>query len=103
MINKIDKRKAIAYELGKNYVIAQDELVATLRYIIDNDKIRQTLKEKMDSERLKLTKLLGLAQMHSPWVTSKVKTAIAIRCVLHGIKNELTDLKVSGKSPNNFI
>jgi sodium/hydrogen exchanger 10/11 len=86
----------MAYELGKNYVAANDEILENLHNIVDKDKIRQSIREQIERDRLSVIKMLGMASKERPWIAVTVKTNCAARAVLHSMREDIKDLKVSG-------
>lgn len=93
---KVDRHRALAFELGKCYVTGEEEILENLHQIVDNDQIRETIREQIENDRLAITKRLGLAQRESPWVTTTVKTRLAMRSVLNSMKDDIHELKLSG-------
>ncbi|XP_044265130.1 sodium/hydrogen exchanger 10-like isoform X2 [Tribolium madens] len=93
---KVDKHRALAFELGKCYITGEEEILENLHQIVDNDKIRESIREGIENDRLAITKRLGLAQKESPWVTTTVKTRLAMRTVLNSLKDDIYELKLSG-------
>ncbi|KAH0813132.1 hypothetical protein GEV33_009658 [Tenebrio molitor] len=93
---RIDRDRAMAYELGKNYVAANDEILENLHNIVDKDKIRQRIREQIERDRLSVIKMLGMASKERPWIAVTVKTNCAARAVLHSMREDIKDLKVSG-------
>lgn len=91
-----EKKKALAYELGKNYITGEDEILENLPHMVDNDRIQEQLREKIEQEKLEVTTKLGLLQIEAPWVTSTVKTRMAVRTVLNSLRDDIFELKVSG-------
>ncbi|RZB73492.1 Na H Exchanger and/or cNMP binding domain containing protein, partial [Asbolus verrucosus] len=93
---KIDKHRAMAYELGKNYLTGEEEILENLIFIIDHEKIRESLRQKFEEDRLSLTKVLGLAQIDRPRVAISVKTKLVMKSVLTSMKEDIYELKSSG-------
>ncbi|XP_068894518.1 sperm-specific sodium:proton exchanger-like isoform X3 [Tenebrio molitor] len=93
---KINKHRALAYELGKNYVAGEEEILENLPHIVDNENIRESIKDQIDTDRLIISKLLGIAQKERPWIAVSVKTKLAASAVLESMKYDIKDLKISG-------
>jgi sodium/hydrogen exchanger 10/11 len=96
---KVDRHRALAYELGKSYIAGEEEILENIHQTVDNDKIREVIKTKIETDRLAVTKRLGIAQKESPCVATTVKTKLAMRTVLNSMKDDIYELKVSGRCP----
>lgn len=92
-----DEKMSFTYELGKSYVISDNEILTLLPYMIDNEKIRSEMKATIESDRKDIVKLIGVIQKERPWVTITVKTKQATRTVLSGMHEAIIQLKVAGK------
>ena len=93
---RVNAHRAFAYELGKNYISGEEEILENLHRIVDNEKIRMDLKNTAEEERHTLSRKLALAQKTRPVVASTVKTKAATRAVLNSMKDDIHELKVSG-------
>ncbi|KAJ3648598.1 hypothetical protein Zmor_020391 [Zophobas morio] len=98
---RVNAHRAFAYELGKNYISGEEEILENLHRIVDNEKIRMDLKNTAEEERHTLSRKLALAQKTRPVVASTVKTKAATRAVLNSMKDDIHELKVSGWVDDN--
>ncbi|XP_044264140.1 sodium/hydrogen exchanger 10-like [Tribolium madens] len=94
--SKVDSHRAMAFEMAKNYVVAEEEILEILHQIIDNEKIRLIIKEKMQEDRLAIVKRISMFVKHGGWLVPTVKTKAALRAVINSMIDDLHELKISG-------
>ncbi|KAB0799080.1 hypothetical protein PPYR_06960 [Photinus pyralis] len=94
--SKVDAQLAFAYDIGKGYVTAEEEVAAMLSQIIDHKGIREKCQDQIDGDRLSVTKELGIIQKDRPWIAVTVKTKQAVRSTLNSMKAAVDDLKALG-------
>ncbi|RZC35365.1 sodium/hydrogen exchanger 10-like, partial [Asbolus verrucosus] len=93
---KIDRYRIIAYELAKNFISGEEEVLENLKTIVDNNRIRDILQSRIDADRLSVTKIYGICQKDRPWVAITLKTRLVIEAVLNSMKEDIQELKASG-------
>ncbi|XP_077865611.1 sperm-specific sodium:proton exchanger-like [Saccoglossus kowalevskii] len=94
--SRINKKLSLGYDVGKGFVVGEEEVSKLIEHMVDNPKILKTLKKQSESSRLAVIKELGLLQRVHPGIAISVKTRQAIRTVLNHSRDTIYELQGAG-------
>ncbi|XP_057290115.1 sodium/hydrogen exchanger 10-like [Hydractinia symbiolongicarpus] len=94
--NRINRQLSFGYDIGKGFVVAEEEIAKIIDQLVLDPKIAGDLKTRSDYTRLQVVKSLGLLQREHPGIAISVKTRQAIRSVLNNARDALNDLRSNG-------
>ncbi|XP_013420708.1 sodium/hydrogen exchanger 10 [Lingula anatina] len=93
---QINQMLSYGYDVGKGYVVGEEEVKKLIDHINDNKKIAVILKQVSDKGRLEVIRELGLLQREHPGIAVSVKTRQAIRSVLNTLRDSILELRGDG-------
>ena len=97
VLNKqINKQLRLGYDVGKGYIMGEEEVHDFLDHMVDNQAILMELKTRITTGKLVILKELGLLQKEHPGVAVSVKTQQAARRILNNLREKIVELKGEG-------
>nr|8PCZ_A Chain A, Sperm-specific sodium proton exchanger [Strongylocentrotus purpuratus]8PCZ_B Chain B, Sperm-specific sodium proton exchanger [Strongylocentrotus purpuratus]8PD3_A Chain A, Sperm-specific sodium proton exchanger [Strongylocentrotus purpuratus]8PD5_A Chain A, Sperm-specific sodium proton exchanger [Strongylocentrotus purpuratus]8PD7_A Chain A, Sperm-specific sodium proton exchanger [Strongylocentrotus purpuratus]8PD8_A Chain A, Sperm-specific sodium proton exchanger [Strongylocentrot len=93
---KINNQLSLGYDVGKGYIIGEEEVGKIIDRMVDNKKILRELKHISETGRLQVVKELGLLQREHPGIAVSVKTRQAIRTILNHSRETIHELQGAG-------
>ncbi|XP_037070931.1 sodium/hydrogen exchanger 10-like isoform X2 [Pollicipes pollicipes] len=93
---QVNQRLSLGYDIGKGYVVGEEEVSKYLNHMVDHKQILESLKRLSDESRLMVIRDLGMLQREHPGIAIAVKTRQAVRSVLNNVRETITDLKEGG-------
>jgi len=99
--NRINRQLSFGYDIGKGFVVAEEEVSKIIDQLVLDPKIAAELKMASDYARLQVVKSLGLLQRQHPGIAISVKTRQAIRSVLNNARDTLNELRSNGVLDKN--
>ncbi|XP_041472513.1 sodium/hydrogen exchanger 10-like [Lytechinus variegatus] len=93
---RINNQLSLGYDVGKGYIIGEEEVGKIIDHMVDNKKILRELKHISETGRLQVVKELGLLQRDHPGIAVSVKTRQAIRTVLNHSRETIHELQGAG-------
>lgn len=93
---KINNQLSLGYDVGKGYIIGEEEVGKIIDRMVDNKKILRELKHISETGRLQVVKELGLLQRDHPGIAVSVKTRQAIRTILNHSRETIHELQGAG-------
>ncbi|XP_071957219.1 sperm-specific sodium:proton exchanger-like isoform X2 [Antedon mediterranea] len=93
---RINKKLSLGYDVGKGFVIGEEEVSKLVEHMVDNKDILKDLKRRSELSRLEVIRELGLLQREHPGIAVSVKTRQAIRTVLNHSRDTITELQGAG-------
>ena len=97
VLNKqINKQIRYGYDVGKGYVMAEEDVSDFITHLIDNNTIRAEMSSIVTKGRLTILKELALLQREHPGIAVSVKTQQAARRILNNIQQKIHELSTEG-------
>ena len=93
---QINQRLSLGYDIGKGYVVGEEEVSKYISHMVDHKQILESLKRLSDESRLMVIRDLGMLQRQHPGIAIAVKTRQAVRSVLNNVRESITELKEGG-------
>ncbi|XP_033119377.1 sodium/hydrogen exchanger 10-like [Anneissia japonica] len=93
---RINKKLSLGYDVGKGFVIGEEEVNKFVDHMVDNQSILNDLKRRSETSRLEVIRELGLLQREHPGIAISVKTRQAIRTVLNHSRDTICELQGAG-------
>ncbi|KAF0287203.1 Sodium/hydrogen exchanger 11 [Amphibalanus amphitrite] len=93
---QINQRLSLGYDIGKGYVVGEEEVAKYINHMVDHKQILESLKRLSDESRLMVIRDLGMLQREHPGIAIAVKTRQAVRSVLNNVRETITELKEGG-------
>ncbi|XP_071477800.1 sperm-specific sodium:proton exchanger-like [Diadema antillarum] len=93
---RINRQLSLGYDVGKGFIIGEEEVSKLIDHMVDNKKILRELKHISDTGRLQVIKELGLLQRDHPGIAVSVKTRQAIRTILNHSRETIHELQGAG-------
>ena len=93
---QINHRLSLGYDIGKGYVVGEEEVSKYINHMVDHKQILESLKRLSDDSRLMVIRDLGMLQREHPGIAIAVKTRQAVRTVLNNVRETITELKEGG-------
>lgn len=76
MNNIINRQLSFGYDVGKGYIIAEEEIIKLIDHMVVDKRIAKDLKQRSEKNRLDVVKSLGnCAKVHFCFVS-----ALAVSC-----------------------
>ncbi|XP_077994372.1 sperm-specific sodium:proton exchanger-like [Glandiceps talaboti] len=94
--SRINAKLSLGYDVGKGFVVGEEEVSKLIEHMVDNEKILKTLKSQSEVSRLAVIRELGLLQRTHPGIAISVKTRQSIRTVLNHTRDTLHELQGGG-------
>ncbi|XP_078585490.1 sperm-specific sodium:proton exchanger-like isoform X2 [Branchiostoma floridae x Branchiostoma japonicum] len=94
--NLINKQLSFGYDVGKGFVVGEEEVMKLIPTIIDNRSIARDLRQKSDISRRAVIRELGLLQRDHPGIAVSVKTRQSIRAVLNHSRDTIREMQGGG-------
>ncbi|XP_041965553.1 sodium/hydrogen exchanger 10-like isoform X1 [Alosa sapidissima] len=93
---QISKQLSFGYDIGKGYVIGEEDISKIIDHISDDKSISTELKSILEKNRLEGVRELGFLQRDHPEIAISVKTRQAIRAVLNSERDTIHSLMSGG-------
>ncbi|XP_072046818.1 sperm-specific sodium:proton exchanger-like [Amphiura filiformis] len=93
---RINKKLSLGYDVGKGFVLGEEEIVKLIDKLVNDKKIVAELMRYSTKSRLEIIRQLGMLQRDHPGIAVSVKTRQAIRTVLNISRETIGDLKGAG-------
>ncbi|KAL3274591.1 hypothetical protein HHI36_015972 [Cryptolaemus montrouzieri] len=93
---RINNRITLAYSVGKGFINGEQDVIHLLPTIVLRAELTEEMKTTVEADRLAITRELGLIQRERPWVAVDVKTKKAMKTILNGMHETVTELKLMG-------
>ncbi|XP_014671188.1 PREDICTED: sodium/hydrogen exchanger 10-like [Priapulus caudatus] len=93
---RINRNLSFGYDVGKGFVVGEEEVSKYIEQMVDNANIAKSLKEKSVEQRLEVIKELGLLQRSHPGIAISVKTRQSIRTVLNVLRDDINEQREGG-------
>lgn len=93
---KVNERLFLAYDLGKGFVTAIEDVNKFLPQIMEQPRILGKFRSILENERVLVVREMGLLQLEYPGIAVAVKTRHAARGVLNQMFSMLKDMKEEG-------
>ncbi|XP_041365876.1 sodium/hydrogen exchanger 10-like isoform X2 [Gigantopelta aegis] len=84
------------FDLGRGFVIGEEEVRKLIDHVVDNKDIARQLKNRSDKNRLEVIRCLALLQKQHPDIALAVKTRQATRSVLNSLRDSAKKLCEEG-------
>ncbi|CAH1258973.1 SLC9C1 [Branchiostoma lanceolatum] len=94
--NQINKKLSFGYDVGKGFVVGEEEVMKLIPTIIDNKAIARDLRQKSDISRRAVIRELGLLQRDHPGIAVSVKTRQSMRAVLNHSRDTIREMQGGG-------
>ncbi|XP_078670954.1 sperm-specific sodium:proton exchanger-like isoform X2 [Branchiostoma floridae x Branchiostoma belcheri] len=94
--NLINKKLSFGYDVGKGFVVGEEEVMKLIPTIIDNKAIARELRQKSDISRRAVIRELGLLQRDHPGIAVSVKTRQSMRAVLNHSRDTIREMQGGG-------
>ncbi|KAL9955551.1 hypothetical protein ACROYT_G036889 [Oculina patagonica] len=94
--NIINRQLSFGYDVGKGYIIAEEEIIKLIDHMVVDKRIARDLKQRSEKNRLDVVKSLGMLQREHPGIAISVKTRQAIRTILNNARDVIHELKGGG-------
>ncbi|MGH0136878.1 UNVERIFIED_CONTAM: hypothetical protein FKN15_009590 [Acipenser sinensis] len=102
LLNKqINKQLSFGYDIGKGYVVGEEDISKIVDHISDEKSIAQKLRNILEKNRQEAVRELGLLQRDHPGIAISVKTRQAIRTVLNSERDTIHALMSGGLLDDN--
>ncbi|MGH0144912.1 UNVERIFIED_CONTAM: hypothetical protein FKN15_019345 [Acipenser sinensis] len=102
LLNKqINKQLSFGYDIGKGYVVGEEDISKIIDHISDEKSIAQKLRNILEKNRQEAVRELGLLQRDHPAIAISVKTRQAIRTVLNSERDTIHALMSGGLLDDN--
>ncbi|XP_041131503.1 sodium/hydrogen exchanger 10-like [Polyodon spathula] len=102
LLNKqINKQLSFGYDIGKGYVVGEEDISKIVDHISDEKSIAQKLRNILEKNRQEAVRELGLLQRDHPAIAISVKTRQAIRTVLNSERDTIHALMSGGLLDDN--
>lgn len=92
----INRQLSFGYDVGKGYIIAEEEVIKLIDHMVVDKRIAKDLKQRSEQSRLDVVKSLGMLQREHPGIAISVKTRQAIRTILNNARDVIHELKGGG-------
>ena len=92
----INRKLSKGFDIGKAYVIANEEMMRLVPIIVDSHDDIRFYKEVFERERVKVIRALGMIAETRPNIAVAVKTRQAVRHVLNQLRNTVTEIRNEG-------
>jgi hypothetical protein len=92
----MNARLTLAYDIGKAYVLAREELNEVVTQLVHLPEISGALQARSDEYRVTMVGILAKTQREHPTIVTAVKTRHASRCVLNSTREAVRELKEDG-------
>ncbi|XP_063053024.1 sodium/hydrogen exchanger 10-like [Engraulis encrasicolus] len=92
----ISKQLSFGYDIGKGYVIGEEDISKIIDHISDDKGISKELKSVLEKNRQEGARALGFLQRDHPEIAISVKTRQAIRAVLNSERDTIHSLMSGG-------
>ncbi|XP_069757312.1 sperm-specific sodium:proton exchanger-like isoform X4 [Narcine bancroftii] len=97
LLNKqINKQLCFGYDIGKGYVVGEEDVSNLIDHISDQRVISQQLRSIVERNHQEAIKELGLLQRDHPEIAISVKTRQAVRTVLNSARDTIHALMSGG-------
>eukprot|EP00062_Callorhinchus_milii_P003526 gi/632941740/ref/XP_007886027.1/ PREDICTED: sodium/hydrogen exchanger 10-like [Callorhinchus milii] len=97
LLNKqISKQLRFGYDIGKGYVVGEEDVSNLIDHISDQKVIAEQLRNIVERNHQEAVKELGLLQRDHPEIAISVKTRQAIRTVLNSARDTIHALMAGG-------
>ncbi|XP_022089278.1 sodium/hydrogen exchanger 10-like [Acanthaster planci] len=93
---RINLQLSLGYDVGKGFVLGEEEVSKLIDRLVDNDNILSYLKNISETNRLECIKELGMLQRVHPGIAVSVKTRQSIRTVLNHSRDTIRELQGAG-------
>uniref|UniRef100_W5M3J2 Solute carrier family 9 member C1 n=1 Tax=Lepisosteus oculatus TaxID=7918 RepID=W5M3J2_LEPOC len=93
---QIHKQLSFGYDIGKGYVVGEEDISKIIDHISEEKIISQKLKTILEKNRQEAVRELGLLQRDHPEIAISVKTRQAIRTVLNSERDTIRALMSGG-------
>ncbi|KAF6200855.1 hypothetical protein GE061_005302 [Apolygus lucorum] len=90
---KMDEDLIKSYDIGKAYLITQEQVMKFLGHLVTNDEVFNSVSKVLDSDRLIVAKELGLITFDRTTIATTNKTAHAIRNVVNSMTDCINSMK----------
>ncbi|XP_068761684.1 sperm-specific sodium:proton exchanger-like [Montipora capricornis] len=94
--NIINRQLSFGYDVGKGYIIAEEEVIKLIDHMVVDKRIARDLKQRSEQNRLNVVRSLGMLQRAHPGIAISVKTRQAIRTILNNARDVIHELKGGG-------
>ncbi|XP_065070787.1 sperm-specific sodium:proton exchanger-like [Rhopilema esculentum] len=94
--DRINKQLSFGYDIGKGFVIAEEDVMKMIDQLVVDEKIMKDLKMRSEKNRLDIIRSLGLLQREHPGIAISVKTRQGTRSVLNNALDTLAQLRSNG-------
>ncbi|XP_067045427.1 sperm-specific sodium:proton exchanger-like [Acropora muricata] len=92
----INHQLSFGYDVGKGYIIAEEEVIKLIDHMVVDKRIARDLKQRSEQNRLNVVRSLGMLQREHPGIAISVKTRQAIRTILNNARDVIHELKGGG-------
>lgn len=97
MVNeRINVALRFGYDVGKGYVMGEEDVFLHIPLMVDNKEIANTLRDKVNAGRIEIMRELGLLQKEHPGIAVSVKTQQATRRILNTLRDKISILRGEG-------
>ncbi|XP_067901963.1 sperm-specific sodium:proton exchanger-like [Heterodontus francisci] len=97
LLNKqINKQLSFGYDIGKGYVVGEEDVSNLIDHISDQKVISEQLRNIVERNHQEAIKELGLLQRDHPEIAISVKTRQAVRTVLNSARDTIHALMAGG-------
>ncbi|XP_060694438.1 sodium/hydrogen exchanger 10-like [Hemiscyllium ocellatum] len=97
LLNKqINKQLSFGYDIGKGYVVGEEDVSNLIDHISDQKVISEQLRSIVERNHQEAIKELGLLQRDHPEIAISVKTRQAVRTVLNSARDTIHALMAGG-------
>ncbi|XP_038047378.1 sodium/hydrogen exchanger 10-like [Patiria miniata] len=93
---RINLQLSLGYDVGKGFVLGEEEVSKLIDRLVDNDSILDYLKNISETNRLECIRELGMLQRVHPGIAVSVKTRQSIRTVLNHSRDTIRELQGAG-------
>ncbi|KAM6973381.1 sperm-specific sodium:proton exchanger-like [Aplochiton taeniatus] len=93
---RINKQLSFAYDIGKGYVMGEEDIGKIIDHISDDTSISKKLKSILEENRQQAVRELGLLQRDHPEIAISVKTRQAVRAVFNSERDTIRTLMSGG-------